>query len=141
MRVLILLAILLLFIPYNVYADDNITVSMTTTVVPYYGGGGGGGGGWTYNDPVPYTPVDWTKLFPSMLQTKSSPPVDNRPVQNNPTEFVPPVVGNPPQSLPTFITDIVGTENQDIIIIAMILLGAILIGLILYLIIPEQRVR
>jgi hypothetical protein len=73
-------------------ASDNIT--LTTTVIGN-GGGGGGGGGITNNGSFPYTPPDWASIFPSMNQRGSSAQVDNRPVQQNPPIYIPPVI---PQS-------------------------------------------
>jgi hypothetical protein len=142
MRRLIVLGILcLLIFPCSVYASDNITVTMTTNVIPYYSGGGGGS--WfDSGDIVPYAPPDWTKIFPSMITGRETQGSSYIPPVQQPI-FIPPVVGNPPQYITPTAVPIIpeGNEEQDVRILAFIGIGVILLGIILYLIIPEQRVR
>lgn len=69
--------------------SENIT--LTTNVV----GNDGGGGGWIppSSGSVPYTPPDWASMFPSMNEQPPPVLIDDRPVQINPTIYIPPVVG------------------------------------------------
>jgi hypothetical protein len=141
-KLLLLITVLFSFMPYTVYASDNVTVNLTTNVIPYYSGGGGGGSWFDSGDIVPYTPPDWTKIFPSMITGQETQGSSYIPPVQQPI-FIPPVVGNPPQYItPTAVPLIPeGNEEQDVKILAFIGIGVILLGIILYLIIPEQRVR
>lgn len=139
-RFLFLIILCLFLFPCSIYASDNITVSLTTNVIPYYSGGGGGG--FDSGEPYVFTGVDWTKIFPSMITGQETGGSSYIPPVQQPV-FIPPVVGNPPQYISPTAVPVISesSEEQDVKILAFIGIGVILLGIILYLIIPEQRVR
>lgn len=141
-KLLFLIVVFFIFIPCSVYASDNITVSLTTNVIQYSSGGGGGGSWFDSGEPYVFTGVDWTKIFPSMITGQETGGSSYIPPVQKPV-IIPPVVGNPPQYItPTAVPVIPeGDGDQDIKILAFIGIGVILLGIVLYLIIPEQRVR
>jgi len=119
------------------FADSGVTIDTTVTVT---GGSDGGGGFDPGNGPVPYTPPNWASIFPSMNQQpqSSSPyiPVVQQPIP------IPPVIIAPQGTYTPLPTPVqYPTENKDTMVYVFIGLGAILIGLIIYLLLPEQRVR
>jgi hypothetical protein len=124
------------------FADSGVSVTLTTTVV---GNGGGGSGGFDPGDgPVPYTPPNWGAQFPSIgTQPQSSAPSDSRTIQQNPPIYIPPVVPQSNSYTPLPITPVQepSDSSKDNMVYVFIGLAAILIGLILYLIIPDQKVR
>lgn len=122
-----------------IVAGASANVTLTTTVVN--NSGGHGGGGFDSGDVVPYTPPNWVSQFPSMNPPQSSSYIDNRPVQQNPPIYIPPVVNQSVNytPLPTPVQE--PTENKDMYVYLFIGLGAILIGLIIYLLLPDQKVR
>jgi hypothetical protein len=122
------------------FADSGVSVTLTTTVVG--NGGGGGGGGFDSGDSLPNSMPDWTKMFPSMLtQTPQSSPAYVPPVQQ--PIMIPPVVGNPPQYIAPVVAPVQEERDnsKDMYIYGAIGLGAILIGLLICLMLPDQRVR
>lgn len=117
------------------FADTGVSVTLTTTVV----GGGGNGGGWD-SESVPYTPPNWASVFPSMNQPQSSSPSYVPPVQQ--PVYIPPVILEPQKNYVPPVTPVQEpAQNGDIMMYVFIGLGAILIGLILYLVLPDQKVR
>lgn len=131
---LVLALLLVLLVPSPVSADSGVAVTLTTTVTenndwPFDPGDGA----------QPYTPPNWAKVFPSMNQpsnTQSSPPYVN---PQQPIPLPPPVVNPTPKPQPPPLPVGETPENKDMWVYLLILLGAILIGLILYLIIPQER--
>lgn len=116
------------------YADAGVSVTLTTTVVS--------NGGVTPfdSDSHPYTPPNWASVFPSMNQPQSSSPSYVPPVQQ--PVYIPPVILEPQKNYVPPVTPIQEpTRGSDTMIYIFIGLGAILIGLILYLILPDQKVR
>jgi hypothetical protein len=123
-----------------IVAGASANVTLTTTVVG--NGNGGGGGSFDSGDSIPYTPPNWASIFPSMNQPQSSAPTDSRTVQQNPPIYIPPVVPQSNTYVPP-VTPVVEERDssKDNLMYVFIGLGALLIGLVIYLILPEQRVR
>lgn len=65
------------------FADTGAGVSIPLSIT-VTGGSSGGGGGFGYSAPT--RSLTWQELFPSMNQTESSAPIDNRRVETNPPE-------------------------------------------------------
>jgi hypothetical protein len=124
------------------FADSGVSVTLTTTVTGGSNGDGGGGGSFDSGDSIPYTPPNWASIFPSMNQPQSSAPSDSRTVQQNPPIYIPPVVSQSNTYVPP-VTPVAEERDssKDNLMYVFIGLGALLIGLVIYLILPEQRVR
>lgn len=121
------------------FADAGVAVTLTTTVT---GGGSSGGGSFGSGDSLPNSTPDWTKIFPSMTQSSSPSTSTFIPPSQQPV-IVPPVMdtshNNYVAPSPTPVSN--EDKDSDIKILAFIGLGAIILAIILYLVIPEQEVR
>lgn len=134
--VLVLAVSLSLGVAIPAFADSGVSVTLTTTVT-----GGPGGIIPPSNGSVPYTPPNWASIFPSMNQPQSSSP-SYTPVVQQPVP-IPPVILEPQSTYVPPATPVQEPRDgsKDNMVYIFIGLGAILIGLIIYLILPEQRVR
>lgn len=138
-RLIVLLILCLFLIPSNAYASDNVTVGLNTYV--YVRGGGGGGGGFDNGDPFVYVPPDWAKIFPSMISSQETHGSSFTPPPERPV-IIPPVVGNPPQYLEsTPVPTVAGVETSEQNILIFIGILILVIGVIAWFLIPEQRVK
>jgi hypothetical protein len=140
--IVILVGLLSLWAVAPTLADTGTGVSIPLTVTVTGGSsGGGGGGGFDSGGSFPNSTPDWTKIFPSMSQPQSS--SDSRTVQQNPPIMIPPVAGNPPQYLTPVVAPVQEERDssKDMYVYAAIGLGAILLGLIIYWCLPDQKVR
>ena len=135
-----IMVIVLAFISIPVIADTGVGINLTTTIIGGgTGGGGGGGGGFVNNPPVPYSPPDWTKMFPSMLtQTpqSSSPYV---PIVQPPMPLPPPLAYSNTQPAPYTPPAVTapGSDKlggpQSWLVYVLIGVGALIILVILFL--------
>jgi hypothetical protein len=119
------------------FADSGVSVTLTTTVT---GNGGGGGNPFDSGGSYPNSMPNWASVFPQMNQPQSSSPSYTPVVQQSVP--IPPVILEPQSTYVPPVTPIqTPTENKDTLVYIFIGLGAILIGLIIYWLLPEQRVR
>jgi hypothetical protein len=124
------------------FADTGAGVSIPLTVTVTGGSSGGGGGGiGGSNGSFPYTPPDWASIFPSMNQTGSAAPVDNRPVATNPPEPPkPPIIGTHQQSESVTIPSAPVKEDVKIDWFLIVCMGIILItGTIVVILLIRSR--
>ena len=143
MRILVGLLFCLLFIPLPVYADSGISdnITMTVSVVnesSYYDHGFDPGGSYSYSPP------DWTKIFPSMLTTTTDAPISFAPPVQPPVETPPTYTINQPEvTVPPVVPYVPDTTKEDeqrgVMIGMFIFLGVIVIGLIIYALMPQSK--
>jgi hypothetical protein len=135
--VVILVGLLSLWVVAPTLADTGVSIPLTVTVI-----GGGGGSGFDSGDSLPNSMPDLKKIFPILTVPPQQSSSGYIPTPQ-PVIIPPPVVGNPPQYLTPVNTPIQEERDssKDMYIYAAIGLGAILIGLIIYWCLPDQRVR
>ena len=118
-------------------ADSGVAVNATTIIVGG-SGGGSGGGNWDYNDPVPYSPPNWSSVFPSMNQPQSSSSSSSYIPVQQPVE-IPPVIAPQSQQYvpPAPVTPAAPASpvtKFEWIVLAILVAGSCLIGLVVWII-------
>jgi len=112
-----------------------VSIPLTVTVT-----GGSGGTPFDPGGSYPNSMPNWASIFPSMNQPQSSSP-SYTPIVQQPVP-IPPVILEPQSTYVPPVTPVpYRDESKDNLAYVFIGLGTVLVGLILYLLLPDQRVR
>lgn len=143
---LVLAVSLSLRVAVPAFADAGVAVELNTTVIGGDSGGGNNYRGWDTNVYV-YNGTNWGESqFGSYINNKpqeqakpSSPLYAQKDIQSTPQGVVVIQQPQPPKIVTPAAPEAPKEENKDMMIYAFIGLGVILIGLILYMVIPKER--